>query len=108
MSPVAEPVPLKEDAHGVIRIASTRVPLDTVVTAFENGASAEAIAEDYPLRLDDVYAVITYYLRHREEVEGYLARRRRHRAAVRKENEARFDHRGLRQRLLARLESVSS
>ena len=48
----------------VDRIGATRVRLDTVVQSFETGASAEEIAEDYPLKLDDVYAVITYYLRH--------------------------------------------
>lgn len=106
MSPAVEPVPLRTDSQGVIRIAETRVPLDTVVAAFETGASAEEIAEDYPLRLDDVYAVITYYLRHREEIETYLAGRRQQREAVRRENETRFNHSGLRERLLARLESA--
>lgn len=103
-----EPVPLRTDAQGVIRVGGTRVTLDTVVYAFDTGASPEEIAEDYPLRLDDVYAVITYYLRHREEVAAYLERRRRHAEAVRRENEARFDHRGLRERLLARLRSAPS
>jgi uncharacterized protein (DUF433 family) len=103
-----EPVPLSTDPQGVIRIAGTRVRLDTVVYAFETGGSPEEIAEDYPLQLDDVYAVITYYLRHREEVEAYLEKRRRQADAVRHENEARFDHRGLRARLLARLENAST
>ena len=103
-----EPVPLRTDPQGVIRIAGTRVRLDTVVYAFETGASPEEIAEDYPLQLDDVYAVITYYLRHREEVEAYLEKRRRQADAVRRENEARFDHRGLRARLMARLENAST
>ena len=103
-----EPVPLRTDEQGVIRIGKTRVRLDTVVSAFETGASAEEIAEDYPLQLDDVYAVITYYLRHREEVREYLHRRQQEAEAVRRENEARFDHRGLRERLLARLQNASS
>ena len=107
-SAALEPVPLRTDDHGVIRIGGTRVRLDTVVHAFETGASAEEIAEDYPLRLDDVYAVITYYLRHQEEVRAYLERRRQHAEAVRRENEARFDHWGLRERLLARLQHASS
>ena len=103
-----EPVPLRTDDYGVIRIAGTRVRLDTVVYAFETGASPEEITDDYPLQLDDVYAVITYYLRHREEVQAYLEKRRRHADAVRRENEARFDQRGLRARLLARLEAAST
>ncbi|MEM7352715.1 MAG: DUF433 domain-containing protein [Acidobacteriota bacterium] len=102
-----EPIPLRTDEHGVIRIGATRVRLDTVVAAFDTGASAEEIADDYPLQLDDVYAVITYYLRNREEVRAYLDRRRQHAEAVRKENQGRFDHQGLRQRLLARLQPAS-
>ncbi len=106
-SAALEPVPLRTDDHGVIRIGTTRVRLDTVVADFETGASAEEIADDYPLQLDDVYAVITYYLRHEEEVRAYLDRRQQQAESVRRENEARFDHRGLRERLLARLRHIS-
>lgn len=101
--PATELVPLHRDTHGVLRVGGTRVTLDTVVAAFETGASAEEIADDYPLRLDDVYAVITYYLRHRDELRTYLEDRRRYAAAVRREHQERFDHRGLRDKLLARL-----
>lgn len=101
-----EPVPLTTDPQGVIRVGDTRVTLDTVVYAFETGASAEEIAEDYPLKLDDVYAVITYYLRHQDTVAAYLDRRRDHAAGVRRENQARFEQRGLRERLLARLDNT--
>ena len=102
LSRAVEPVPLQTDAQGVVRVAGTRVTLDTVVNAFETGASAEEIADDYPLELDDVYAAILYYLRHRDEVRDYLEQRRRHADEVRRTNEARFDQRGLRDRLLAR------
>lgn len=101
-SAALEPVPLRTDDHGVIRIGTTRVRLDTVFAAFETGASAEEIAVNYPLQLDDVYALITYNLRHQEEVRAYLDRRQQQAEAVRRENEARFEHRGLRERLLAR------
>jgi len=38
------------------------------------GASPEAIVEEYDaLKLGDVYAVITHYLRHKDEVAAYLA-----------------------------------
>jgi len=101
----AEPVPLIEDADGVLRVGGTRVPLDTVVIAYEAGATPEEICLDFPtLRLDDVYSVITYYLRHRSEVEAYLSRRRKEAEKVRQDNEARFDPQGLRERLRARLD----
>lgn len=101
----AEPIPLVEDADGVLRVAGTRIPLDTVVIAFDEGATPEEICSDFPsLRLEDVYATITYYLRHRPEVEEYLARRQEEAERLRAENEARFPSRGLRERLRARRE----
>jgi len=58
-----------------IRIRGTRVGLDTVVYAFKDGLSPEEIVQEYPsLNLEQVYAVIAYYLGHRSEVEDYLAR----------------------------------
>ena len=103
MSILPEPVPLSTDADGVIRIGGTRVTLDTVVAAFREGATAETIAEQYPsLWLDQVYTVIGYYLRHQDEVNEYLERRRQEAARVRQENEARFPQIGIRDRLLAR------
>jgi len=99
----AEPVPLEMDVHGVVRVSKTRVTLDTLVAAFLSGATPEEIAQQYPsLGLADVYAVITYYLRRRLEVETYLRERREQAEAVRQENERRFDPTGVRQRLLAR------
>lgn len=98
-----EQLPLAEDTDGVMRIGGTRVTLDTVVEAFNDGAGAEDIVSMYPsLDLADVYAVIAYYLRRRAEVDAYLRRREEAGAAVRAENEARFDPHGVRERLLAR------
>ena len=101
-----EPIPLGADAKGVIRIGDTRVSLLTLLTAFQNGASAEALVEKFPaLNLPDVYAVITYYLRHKGEVDNYLAKERSDEAEATKEVEAQFPASGLRERLLKRLES---
>src|SRR4051812_40163380 len=59
----AKPPPLVGDDDGVIRIAGTRVQLETVVLAFQAGATAEEIAQQYSsLNLADVYAVISYVL----------------------------------------------
>lgn len=99
----AEPVPLETDADGVARVGGTRVTLDTIVEAFLHGETAEEIAQQYPsVRLADVYAVITFYLRRRPEVESYLHERQRQARTVRAENEGRFDPSGVRDRLLAR------
>ena len=97
------PVPLEVDAGGVVRVGGTRVTLDTVVAAFNEGATAEEIVHQYPsLHLADVYAVIGYYLRRRPEVEVYLHQRQQQAEDTRKQNESRFDPHGVRDRLLAR------
>lgn len=97
------PVPLTVDVDGVVRVARTRVTLDTIVAAFLEGATAEEIVQQYPsLGLADVYAVIGYYLGQRAEVEDYLRQRQRIAREVHKQNENRFDPAGMRARLLAR------
>lgn len=100
----AEPVPVLTDAHGVMRVVGTRVPLDTVVAAYEKGETPEQIAQDYSaLETADIYAVIAYYLRHRQEVEAYLEQRREKTRSVRDELKKRFPSDGLKERLLSRL-----
>ena len=72
----ADAPPLYEDAVGALRVGDSRVLLELVIRAFQDGATPESIVQRYStLTLPNVYAVIAYYLRHRTEVEGYLARR---------------------------------
>ena len=98
-----EPVPLEVDANGVVRVGKTRVTLDTVVTAFLEGATAEEIAEQYPsLHISDIYSVIGYYLKHKTEINTYLLERQHQAAVIREEAEQRFNPVGIRERLLAR------
>lgn len=67
------PLPLQEDDHGVLRVAGSRVPIDMLVYAYGNGATAEEIALDYPtLKLADIYAVLSFYLLHQSDVDVYL------------------------------------
>lgn len=100
----AEPVPLEVDGSGTVRVGSTRLTLETALGAFKRGDSPDEIAAAYPgPELADVYAVITYYLRHRAEVEDYLRRQEARAARIRRKIEARQgDQHGLRERLLAR------
>jgi uncharacterized protein (DUF433 family) len=98
-----EPVPLIVTHDGVVVVAGTRVTLDLIVAAFLAGSTAEQIVQQYPsVELVDAYAAITYYLRHRNEVDAYLAQRHVVREGVHVENERRFDPSGIRARLLAR------
>lgn len=66
-------LPLRLTEDGTIRIAASRVSLDSVVHHYKLGASAEQIAQKFPdLALVDIYAAITYYLNHQEEIDAYL------------------------------------
>jgi uncharacterized protein (DUF433 family) len=77
-------VPLREDDHGAIRVGDTRVLLDLVIQEFRNGATPEEIVESYgAMDLADVYAVISYYLRHPDMIDAYLHRREQEAKAVR-------------------------
>jgi len=99
----AETPPLRVDEQGVIRVGGTRVTLDTIIGAFLDGESPEAIADQYPsVSLSDVYATVTYYLVHRSEVDAYLSRRAAVAMRTQREIEQRWPPHGLRVRLLAR------
>ncbi len=101
--------PLHEDEHGVIRVGGSRVSLESVVIAFDRGASAEEIIESYPsLQLADVYATLAFVLTNRSVVDEYLERRKAHVDEVRAEVEQRFPAQGLRARLVSRRGSPAS
>jgi hypothetical protein len=80
------------------------VLLELVIRAFQDGATPEAIAQRYPTAaLADIYAVIAYYLRHREDIEAYLTEREQQAQEVRQHIESQQGDLGdLRKRLLAR------
>ena len=100
----AEAPPLYEDADGALRVGASRVLLELVIRAFQDGATPEAIVHRYPtVTLSDVYATVAYWLRHRKDVEGYLAQRERAGAVVRERIEReQSDMSDLRDRLRGR------
>jgi len=100
---VMDAIPLAKDAHGVYRVGGTRVTLDSVVHAFDRGATAEEIAQKFPtLQLSDVYQVIGYYLRHSSELAEYLEQRHREQREILDRHGNEWSPQGLRERLLAR------
>jgi uncharacterized protein (DUF433 family) len=100
---VEDPLPLRLEEGGTYRVGKTRVCLDTVVWAYNSGSSAQEIVRDYPsLNVADVHSLIGYYLRHRGEVDAYLAARQEAAEKLREEIEALPQNKGLREKLLAR------
>lgn len=81
--------PLRLDEGGAARVGNSRVSLDLIVEQYENGMTPEDMVRAYDtLVLTDVYAVIAYYLRHRDEVRDYLKRRAEEAQALRERIEA--------------------
>ena len=104
-----EPLTLRTDASGVVRVGNTRVSLDTVIRGYLEGAIPEEIVEQFPsLQVADVYAAIGYYLKHKDQIDEYLLWRRQQREKVKQENEARANPSGLRERLMARMKSSTT
>ncbi|HVT14448.1 MAG TPA: hypothetical protein VHE55_19455 [Fimbriimonadaceae bacterium] len=70
-------VPLITLPDGSVRVCGTQVLLEQIATEFEDGSSAEEIADRHErLRLSDVYLVLSFILKRRKEVEDYLELRR--------------------------------
>lgn len=100
-------MPLRVTEDGTIRVADSRVSLDSVLQHYKLGASAEQIAQKFPaLDLADVYAAISYYLNHEETVEEYLRQQEARGDEVQEEIESNPQYqensRELRARVLAR------
>jgi uncharacterized protein (DUF433 family) len=69
----AEKAPIKTNADGAALVGNIRVRLETIISAFHRGDSPEQIVDSFDvLSLAEVYAVIAYYLNHREEVDEYI------------------------------------
>lgn len=103
----AQALSLKLTEDGTIRIADSRVSLDSIVHHYKLGASAEQIAQKFPaLDLADVYAAISYFLNNEEAVEEYLQEQEAEGDEVQKkiESEPQYQKQTaeLRTRLLAR------
>lgn len=84
-------IPLQEDAYGTIRVSGTRVTLDTLIARHHQGHSPEAIHEAFStVPTTDIYAIIAYYLAHRDELDAYLTRRDEEAERLRQQIEAQY------------------
>lgn len=60
--------------EGGCRFTRSRVSLDSIVRAYWEGRSPEAVAEDFPtLSLEQIHGAVAFYLHNREEMDRYLA-----------------------------------
>jgi len=64
-----------EERDGGYYIAGTRISLDSIVHAFQDGESPEGILRSFPMAgpLVRIYGAITFYLENKEKVEEYLS-----------------------------------
>ena len=106
----SEMPPLREDASGSLRVGQSRLLVDLVIRAFQDGATPEAIAQSYPAAsLSEIYAVIAYYLRHPGDIDTYLASRELRAGEVQKRIVARQEGvESIRRRLIARQRSAEA
>jgi uncharacterized protein (DUF433 family) len=76
-----------EEHDGGYYIAGTRISLDSIVHAFQDGESPEGILRSFPMAgpLVKIFGAITFYLENKEKVETYLSDQERRWDALRKE-----------------------
>jgi uncharacterized protein (DUF433 family) len=87
--PAIVTVPLRRDEDGNLRIGQTRILLEIVIHQFQAGATPEDIVRGYSsLTLNDVYAVIAYYLQNKAEVDEYMRQQEVEAAEIRAKIEA--------------------
>ncbi|MBN9391313.1 MAG: DUF433 domain-containing protein [Chloroflexi bacterium] len=98
-----EITPLKMDKYGTIRVGDTRVTLDLVINAFNEGALPQQIVKMYSaLDLADTYYAIGYYLRHKAEIDAYIKEGEETADKLGEELQVRYGQAELKQKLEAR------
>jgi len=106
-------VPLEHWDDGTIRVGGTRLLLDMVVNAHTRGACPEEIFESFPSKdysVADIYAVVAYYLQHKNQLDTYLKREDKIAEELRERYEASPNYQEmidkLRRRIAARREEI--
>jgi uncharacterized protein (DUF433 family) len=104
-----EAPPLHLDDGGTCRVARTRVTLESILSLFRRGDTAQEIHQAFPtVPLSEIYATIAYYLKHKEEVDAYLKEAEEIEERVRRQIDSQFPEE-LREKIAAaRRKPVSS
>src|SRR5436305_1014340 len=72
----AQTPPLSCWADGSLRVGNSRIPAERVIYAYSDGDTPEEIKQDFPsLSLSEIYSVLAFYLRHKDEIDAYIQRR---------------------------------
>ena len=90
-------VPLTFWKDGSIRLKGTRLLLDIVIGAHQRGDCPEEIFEAFPSNeytVADIYAVLAYYLSHKDKMDNHLAKRKNKAEAIWKKIESDPKHIG--------------
>ena len=99
-----DPVPLRVDEEGTIRVGDTRITLDVLLGDYRRGMTPKQIVDQLnSLTVADVYGALAYYHRHKDELDAYLQYRAEGSACRQREIEATqptFDQ--MKSRILAR------
>jgi len=103
-----EGVPLVDRYEGeirTIRVIGSRITLDTLVGIFQRGETVEYLADGFPtLSLEQIKAVIGWYLTHQREADEYLAVREAEAEALWQKISSRPEHKAAHEELLRRCE----
>jgi len=72
--PVTINVPIYMNEHGTIRVNGTRIPLQNIIVLFNRNETPEQIHRAFDtVPVVAIYAIIAWYLDHREMVDVYVA-----------------------------------
>ena len=96
MTTLVTPVPslVWLDDTGQARLQGTRFKVDQIARWFRLGQSGEQIAGEHPeLSLEQVYAALSYYHGHQQEIDALIAREDEEYARLRSESTSPFAER---------------
>jgi uncharacterized protein (DUF433 family) len=66
---------LEQMEPDVVQVKGHRLGLEHIVERYQEGYSAEQIAQEFPgIELKAIYAIIAYYLHNQAAVDAYVAR----------------------------------
>ena len=76
--------PYFDEEDGALRIKGTRVGIEPIVAAFQEGESPDQIAQEFPtVTLAQVYGAIAYYLDNKQVVDDDMAESQRELETIR-------------------------